>query len=125
MTANAMVGDRDKVLAAGMNDHIAKPIKLDEMFATLARWVRPAAARTSESSPARPTSVRTPIRSPTCPASTRASGWFETEEPAAQLAPPACAEPKERYSAARTLLRIQSVKPATSGLSPTSWRHTR
>jgi HPt (histidine-containing phosphotransfer) domain-containing protein len=31
------------VLAAGMNDHIAKPIKFDEMFATLARWVRPAA----------------------------------------------------------------------------------
>ena len=44
MTANAMVGDRDKVLAAGMNDHIAKPIKLDELFATLARWVRPATA---------------------------------------------------------------------------------
>ena len=44
MTADAMVGDRDKVLAAGMNDHIAKPIKVDEMFATLARWVRPAGA---------------------------------------------------------------------------------
>ena len=44
MTANAMVGDRDKALAAGMNDHIAKPIKVDEMFATLARWVRPGAA---------------------------------------------------------------------------------
>ncbi|MEP6876339.1 MAG: response regulator [Burkholderiales bacterium] len=43
MTANAMVGDREKVLAAGMNDHIAKPIKFDDMFATLARWVRPAA----------------------------------------------------------------------------------
>ncbi|WP_457328692.1 response regulator [Rhizobacter sp. P5_C2] len=42
MTANAMVGDREKVLAAGMNDHIAKPIKVEEMFATLARWVRPA-----------------------------------------------------------------------------------
>ncbi|HKX44130.1 MAG TPA: response regulator [Burkholderiaceae bacterium] len=41
MTANAMVGDRDKALAAGMNDHIAKPIKVDDMFATLARWVRP------------------------------------------------------------------------------------
>jgi PAS domain S-box-containing protein len=40
MTANAMVGDREKVIAAGMNDHIAKPIKVDEMFATLARWVR-------------------------------------------------------------------------------------
>jgi CheY-like chemotaxis protein len=45
MTANAMVGDREKVLAAGMNDHIAKPIKIEELFATLARWVRPAARR--------------------------------------------------------------------------------
>ena len=41
ITANALVGDREKVLAAGMNDHIAKPINVDEMFATLARWVRP------------------------------------------------------------------------------------
>src|SRR5207248_9040463 len=40
MTANAMVGDREKVLAAGMNDHIAKPIKVDELFATIARWIR-------------------------------------------------------------------------------------
>ena len=44
MTANAMVGDRKKVLAAGMNDHIAKPIRFAELFGTLARWVRPAAA---------------------------------------------------------------------------------
>jgi len=44
MTANAMVGDREKALAAGMNDHIAKPIDVSHMFATLARWVRPAAA---------------------------------------------------------------------------------
>ena len=42
MTANAMVGDRDKALAAGMNDHIAKPINVEQMFATLARWIRPA-----------------------------------------------------------------------------------
>ena len=28
-------------LAAGMNDHIVKPINIEEMFATLARWVRP------------------------------------------------------------------------------------
>jgi PAS domain S-box-containing protein len=44
MTANAMVGDREKVLAAGMNDHIAKPIRVAEMFATLARWIHPATA---------------------------------------------------------------------------------
>jgi signal transduction histidine kinase/DNA-binding response OmpR family regulator len=41
MTANAMAGDREKVLAVGMNDHIAKPVHVDELFATLARWVQP------------------------------------------------------------------------------------
>jgi len=41
MTANAMVGDRDKALAAGMDDHIGKPIKVAEMFATLSRWISP------------------------------------------------------------------------------------
>ena len=45
MTANAMVGDREAVLAAGMNDHIAKPIVVAEMFATLARWVKPTRSR--------------------------------------------------------------------------------
>ncbi|GAA5315857.1 MAG: virulence factors two-component system sensor histidine kinase BvgS [Candidatus Pelagadaptatus aseana] len=41
MTANVMVGDREKARAAGMNDHIGKPINVHEMFATLARWVVP------------------------------------------------------------------------------------
>ncbi|WP_140635851.1 response regulator [Methylibium rhizosphaerae] len=40
MTANAMAGDRERVLAAGMNDHIAKPVNVVELFATLGRWVR-------------------------------------------------------------------------------------
>ena len=44
MTANAMVGDREKALEAGMNDHIAKPVKVEDLFATLARWIRPVAA---------------------------------------------------------------------------------
>ena len=42
MTANAMAGDREKVLAAGMVDHIAKPLDVASMYATIARWVRPA-----------------------------------------------------------------------------------
>jgi len=41
MTANAMVGDRDKVLAVGMNDHIAKPINVNKMFGTMAQWITP------------------------------------------------------------------------------------
>ncbi|MEP7100890.1 MAG: response regulator [Burkholderiales bacterium] len=44
MTANAMAGDREKVIEAGMDDHIAKPIRIDDLFATLSRWVRPAAS---------------------------------------------------------------------------------
>ena len=41
MTANAMAGDREKVLLAGMNDHIPKPINVVEMFRTMARWIVP------------------------------------------------------------------------------------
>jgi two-component system sensor histidine kinase/response regulator len=41
MTANAMVGDKEKCLAAGMNDFIAKPIDVAQLFTTLARWVEP------------------------------------------------------------------------------------
>ncbi|WP_246296945.1 response regulator [Allochromatium humboldtianum] len=42
MTANVMSGDREKALAAGMNDHIGKPINVREMFTTMAKWIRPA-----------------------------------------------------------------------------------
>ncbi|WED21141.1 response regulator [Vibrio sp. JC009] len=45
MTANAMVGDREKVLAAGMNDHIAKPIDVEDMFVTMAKWIKPNPSR--------------------------------------------------------------------------------
>ena len=41
MTANAMSGDKEKCLAAGMNDHIAKPIDVGHLFRTLAQWVKP------------------------------------------------------------------------------------
>lgn len=44
LTANAMAGDRERALAAGMNDHIAKPVNVNEMFRTLAKWVKPRAA---------------------------------------------------------------------------------
>ncbi|MEO5334205.1 MAG: PAS domain S-box protein [Magnetococcus sp. YQC-5] len=41
MTANAMADDREKCLASGMNDYIAKPINPNEMYGTLVRWVQP------------------------------------------------------------------------------------
>jgi signal transduction histidine kinase/DNA-binding response OmpR family regulator/HPt (histidine-containing phosphotransfer) domain-containing protein len=46
MTAHAMTGDREKSLAIGMNDHIAKPIDPNALFTTLEKWILPAANRT-------------------------------------------------------------------------------
>jgi PAS domain S-box-containing protein len=41
MTANAMQGDRDRCLSVGMNDHIAKPIIIEELWKTLLKWIKP------------------------------------------------------------------------------------
>jgi len=41
MTANAMKGDKEAVLAAGMNDHIPKPIDPYHLFSTMAKWIKP------------------------------------------------------------------------------------
>jgi PAS domain S-box-containing protein len=56
MTAHAMAGDRDKSLAAGMNDHVTKPIDPDELFSALVRWIKPGEreAREAETSLAIP-----------------------------------------------------------------------
>ena len=41
MTANAMQGDRERFLAAGMDDYIAKPIERDILFEVLQRYASP------------------------------------------------------------------------------------
>ena len=42
MTANAMRGDREKCLDAGMDDYVAKPFEETELLMALGRWVHPA-----------------------------------------------------------------------------------
>ncbi|MEO5355643.1 MAG: response regulator, partial [Magnetococcus sp. XQGC-1] len=49
MTAHIMSGDREKSLAAGMNDHIGKPIDKKQLFAALTRWIKPQLPRTQNS----------------------------------------------------------------------------
>jgi HPt (histidine-containing phosphotransfer) domain-containing protein len=41
MTAHAMTGDHEKSLAAGMVDHVTKPIDPQHLFATLIKWIEP------------------------------------------------------------------------------------
>lgn len=48
MTANAMSGDREKCIAAGMNEHLAKPINPQEMYRTLAKWIKPTGKKSSK-----------------------------------------------------------------------------
>ena len=49
MTAHAMVGDREKSLTAGMNDHVTKPIDPDELFQTMERWLSKPAETSAQS----------------------------------------------------------------------------
>ena len=41
MTGNAMQGDKEKCLEAGMNDYIAKPVRVEDLQAALQRWGHP------------------------------------------------------------------------------------
>jgi signal transduction histidine kinase len=44
MTASAMPADRERCLATGMNDHLAKPVRIAELSAKLERWVATSSA---------------------------------------------------------------------------------
>jgi diguanylate cyclase (GGDEF)-like protein len=60
LTAAALVEDRDKALAAGMNDHLGKPFTGQQLFACLQRWLHRREATIERATDATPDDVPRP-----------------------------------------------------------------
>ncbi len=73
MTANAMDADRQHCFAAGMNDHVAKPIEPAALWSALSRWIKPRPGLGEAAMP--PAVGATPGQAPVLASVPRLTGW--------------------------------------------------
>ena len=78
MTANAMKGDRERCIEAGMNDYVAKPVRSRELFATLEKYASAVDGLSSGHSRASSGSSESGSAETTAPVPTR--GVFDRRE---------------------------------------------
>ncbi|HEY4219350.1 MAG TPA: response regulator [Gemmatimonadaceae bacterium] len=93
MTANAMQGDRERCIEAGMDDHVAKPVRPENLRAALLRWSRP----------------QTPVTS------LRAVPAVEPPDPVPETEPAAAEEPSEAATMDWSMLEMLSADVGEEG----------
>jgi CheY-like chemotaxis protein/HPt (histidine-containing phosphotransfer) domain-containing protein len=113
MTANAMQGDRERCLAAGMDGYLAKPIRAEQFYAAVEQYAAPgeaeaaAPATPAEAQAAASTPAEAEAAAPATPAEAQAAG--------AQPAAPTPAEAQAAAPAARAAGEAEATEPQGTG----------